>query len=191
MKSKENADRIYSYFDKRGMMGNKNNLEIERRFLVSPKMTFTDAIEILGNEQIQEIRQIYLLSDGPFGQRVRSIVKLRHRTTSYFWTKKKPTKNPAVKIEIEKKISYKKFKKLLRSADAERNELIKFRIIFFYKKQKFELDFFASPARICGLAILEIELKRPDQKVELPPLIPIACEITGMLSNSYLAKRPH
>jgi CYTH domain-containing protein len=164
------------------------NLEIERRFLITSGFSILDIPPHLITGQY-EIRQRYLL---PFNMESRRIRCKFDRLTgegAYYLTEKRRTKNPRVRVEKESKIDRRDFEDYQREIDLECDEIVKVRICFKSDGQEFELDFFQSPSRLKNLAILEIEMKHPDQKVKLPDFIPIACEITGSLSNRELAKR--
>ncbi len=189
MKSKVNLDRIYLFFNNRGLMGNKNNLEIERRFLVAPGFNLLDIPEYVSQGRLW-IQQRYLRSPGKSTRRIRKVTEENGSSIKYFLTEKKTTKVQSVKVEIEREIQPDEYQFMFRYILDNTDEIEKLRVCFWHVNQLFEMDFFKSPARLKGLVILEIELENPDQKVVLPDFIPIACEITGSLSNSQLAKRP-
>lgn len=168
-------------------------LEIERRFLVRPGFAEKNLPKSLRYKKYYII-QTYLnkTKKKKGSRRVRQIWQ-KNKPWHFFLTYKNPTDNPAIKIEDEQEISLDVYKELSENeSDAKRDVIVKLRICFKWKKKKFELDFFLGPDRILDLAILEIELRNPKQKVELPDFLPIAAEITNSpnLSNSNLAKRP-
>ncbi len=167
-------------------------LEIERRFLVSPRFSQDDMPKNLKIKWLS-IFQKYLkkLSEKSGSRRIRCVFNREASPqNSYILTEKKPTDDKRVRIENEHEISLQEYKRLQAEADPQKDPIYKERFVFKWKNQEFELDFFKSPKRLNGLVVLEIELESPDQKVELPDFIPIVAEITGFLSNSDLAKRP-
>lgn len=170
-------------------MGNKNNLEIERRFLVAPGFNLLDIPEYVSQKRLW-IQQRYLRSPGKSTCRIRKVTEESGSSVKYFLTEKKPTKVQSVKVEIEREIEPDEYQFMFRYILDNTEEIEKLRVCFRHANQLFEMDFFTSPARLKGLVVLEIEMDNPKQKVDLPSFIPIACEITGSLSNAELSKRP-
>ncbi len=164
--------------------------EIERRFLVQQNFAHSDALA-RATVKICTVKQIYLKKKPGVGNpRIRSVFDWKTGKTEYFYTEKERTRDPRVRIEREHAIGKKEFTRLVGQKDSERDAIEKIRFYVLYKKQEFELDVFRSPRRIEGLTILELEMKRANQKIHLPPFVPVMTEITGALSNSELAKRP-
>jgi len=164
--------------------------EIERRFLVRPGFSEKDFPKLVRWREFHVV-QTYLLRDGHAGsRRVREIWQER-KSSKYFFTQKRSTKNAMTKMEDERQISYEEHQTLLLQADPSRKPIEKRRICFRWKKQDFELDIFSGPDRVSGLIILEIELCNEWQKVVLPPFLPIVAEITDAkgLSNLQLSKK--
>lgn len=164
--------------------------EVERRFLIRPGFSERDFPKSVRYHEFH-IVQTYLRQKESMGSsRVREI--WQERTPSqYFLTRKRPTESCMTKMEDERKISYKEYQKILREADPERSPIGKRRLCFKWKRQEFELDIFSAPEWISGLVILEIELSNEQERVILPPFLPIVAEVTDAkgLSNSNLAKR--
>ncbi len=167
-------------------------LEIERRFLVKSDFAEYNLPKLLKFEKYT-ICQIYLNKPEGFkgSRRIRHAWQ-ENKTSQFYFTEKTPTKSLITKIEKEREISKKEYQVLLKKADPQRDTILKHRLYFIWKNQKFELDFFLEPKRITSLVILEIELQDPKQKVTLPDFLPIMTEITNSpdLSNSNLSKRP-
>lgn len=155
----------------------KRNDEIERWFLLrpgfSPKTIPVPYYQIL-------IHQYYLNKekDGET-RRIRKSRRKGRRKIVYNFTSKRPTEHPSKKSEYDPEISKEKFEKFLRDRDPKKDRIIKWRNCFTWKGQFFELDLFAGPKRLRGLLKLEIELKRINQKVRLPPFLPVLREVTG------------
>lgn len=167
-------------------------LEIERRFLVRPGFSQKDMPKDLKIRRLSIFQEYLKKSSEKSGNRRVRCVSDREANpqNSYVLTEKKPTDDKRVRIENEHEISLEEYRRLEAEADPQKDSIYKERLVFNWKNQKFELDFFISPRRLSGLAVLEIELESPDEKVELPDFIPIVAEITGFLSNSDMAKRP-
>lgn len=167
--------------------------EIERKFLLKNGFLKEELPKSL-RYKVLIIIQDYLMSDGNGSRRLRRTRQERPslQAVKYFLTKKRPTSSMMKKMEDEKELSSGKYFELLKELDLECDRIRKKRIVFFWKKQKFELDIFLEPKRLLGLVIMEIELEKENQKVRLPPFIPIAREVTYVpgWTNHDLAKRP-
>ncbi|MBU6142106.1 hypothetical protein KGO95_03255 [Patescibacteria group bacterium] len=164
--------------------------EIERRFLVRQGFADNPAFA-KATVKICTAKQTYLKKKPRIGNaRIRSVFDWKTGETAFFYTEKELTRDPRVRVEREREISKKEYTRLASRKDPSRDVIEKIRFYVRYKKQEFELDVFRLPRRIEGLAILELEMKNKNQKIALPPFLPIMAEITGSLSNSELAKRP-
>ncbi|MDO8430171.1 MAG: hypothetical protein Q7S73_02285 [bacterium] len=165
-------------------------LEIERRFLVRKSFSEKDLLKSL-KYRILHITQTYLRGKKKKGTRRIRLTQEIDKRSRYSLTIKLPTDNLIAKLENEWRISKKKYLKFLKKSDPKRETILKKRIVFIWKNQEFELDFFTAPKRIASLVILEIELKSRNQKVQLPNFLPIRKEITNnpRYSNSNVARK--
>jgi CYTH domain-containing protein len=82
-----------------------------------------------------------------------------------------------VSKEKEVEISKEKYEEFLKDKNKDQIILSKTRFVFKYKDQVFELDLFKEPLN--GLAILELELKKKDQQIFLPPFLKVIKNVTG------------
>lgn len=156
------------------------NMEIERKFLVNmPDIEFLDVKKYL------DILQTYL-ENGPEGsqRRVRKITE--NDSESFFYTEK-IFYSAVSRKETEYEISSQEYSDLLSEAKADCVPISKTRICFNYKDQLFELDIYPFSDK---LAILELELDEPEQKIDFPPYINVIKEVTGIdtYSNAALGK---
>ena len=156
------------------------SLEIERRYLVKFPNSWSNLAEIFDDlVDVKRISQTYLAPDGK-GQagRVRKTVEgLTGDTNTVYHFNKKKFIEQGVNREEEFEISEKEYKEFLEHAHPDKHEISKTRFVFKYKNQIFELDVFKGALK--GLAILEIELKNKNQKVNLPPFLEIIKEVTN------------
>lgn len=79
-------------------------------------------------------------------------------------------------IGIEKLLSSKEYIKFLSKADPKKKEISKNRICFLWENKYFELDVFSGFKS--NLTLLEVEVERLDEKINLPPFIKIIREVT-------------
>ena len=160
---------------------NRNNLEIERKFLIRrPPLS-----ELLSMGESSEIEQTYLVPDK---EGVRARVRKRGRDGVYTYTHtEKSFITDLTRIEIERTIGRDEYEELLKKADPERQTIKKTRFVLPYEGQVFELDLFPFWEK---QAYLEIELESEDQKIVFPPMLDIVREITydARYTNSALAK---
>jgi len=85
--------------------------------------------------------------------------------TRYFHTVKRRVSSLS-REEREREIGEREYHALLARRDPDRGTIRKTRYRFPYKDIMFELDLFDAPP---GLALLEVELRSEDSRVELPP----------------------
>lgn len=167
-------------------------LESERKFLIDPINSWEKLSELFENLiDIRRISQSYLKHDkdepSPRVRKTISGIGSDLKTEYHFNQKRYIEKG--VNEETEKEISEKEYNKLVKNLLPGHNELQKTRYVFKYKNQVFELDVFKPPVKV--KAILEIELKNIDDKVDLPPFLKVIKEITGVaeFNNFNLAKK--
>jgi CYTH domain-containing protein len=155
-------------------------LEIERKFLVKFPTSWSELAELFdGIIDVKRITQSYLKNEpGEQSARVRKTVEgLSGDTDTVFhFNQKKPTGQTGVHEEKEYEISEKEYEKHLKKSSPDKCAVEKTRFVFKYHDQTFELDLFKGHLK--GLAILEIELKDPEDTVELPPFLKIVKEVT-------------
>jgi len=156
--------------------------EIERKFLVTTIPADKDWTVPFRDVDIE---QTYLLSPNP-EQAVR--VRKRGSNGSYVYTHtiKHPMKD-GERIEIEHTISGREYLNMMVQKDPQRKTIRKVRRTFLWKNHYFELDLFTNPS---DLILLEVELLRVDEQVELPLFLKIIREVTeeSEYQNSQLAK---
>jgi CYTH domain-containing protein len=168
-------------------------LEIERKFLVKLPNSWSELAELFDKVvDIKRIIQFYLKAKSDnLSPRVRKTVQgLSGDTeTVYHINKKKPTSDAAVHEEEEAEISEKEYNELVKQSHPDKKSVEKTRFVFKFKDQMFELDVFKD--HLEGLAILELELDRKDEKIKLPPFLHIVKEVTknDKYSNFNLADK--
>lgn len=169
-------------------------LEIEKKFLVKFPKSWIDLSKLFDNLiDIKRISQTYLkpIGDEP-SARVRQTKEglIGETNTVFHFNKKKPV-DSGVHEEEEREISKKEYEKYLPDARPDKVTLEKTRFVFKFNDQVFELDVFKGPLK--GLAILEIELKSKNDKVELPPFLQVIKDVTKdkNWNNFSLASKRH
>jgi len=158
-------------------MGKK--YEIERKFLVE----FPDVSELDIKRRIG-IVQTYLKSGGNGSQRrVRSVDE--NGRVKYTYTEK-IFLTPVTREEKEYEISGEEYRSLLSSERRDCPPVEKVRYCFDYHDQLFELDTYPFSDK---LAIMELELNSPEQKIDFPDNVRVLREVSddGRYSNSALA----
>jgi CYTH domain-containing protein len=154
-------------------------LEIERKFLVKFPQSWSDLSSIFDDlVDVKRISQTYLKSEeGEPSARVRKTVEglTGDTDTVYHYNQKSPVET-GVHKEKEYEITKSQYEKHLKNAMPSKVSLDKTRFVFKFDDQIFELDVFKGALK--GLAILEIELKNKNQKVELPPFLKVIKEVT-------------
>jgi len=154
-------------------------LEIERKYLVKFPASWSDLTALFDQLiDVKRISQTYLKSkNGEPSARVRRTLQgLSGDTEVVYHYNQKFFVEDGINDELEKEITKKQYEEYLKNPLPNKFTLEKTRFVFCYKKQTFELDVFKGPLK--GLAILEIELKSKDQKVELPPYLKVIKEVT-------------
>ncbi len=169
-------------------LGEPQKIETERKFLVHRQPDPDSAHFPVPCEDV-EIRQVYLAGE--------EHVRLRCRGNEengvvYYETIKTATGSEASSAEDERIIKRIEYWRGHANRDPKRDEIRKIRRHFVWKNQYFELDRFLEPARLKDLTLLEIELTREDERVELPPWLGETVEVTAdkRFKNRQLAKRP-
>lgn len=159
-------------------MANKNNLEIERRFLLKSTPKISRAIM----DKSVWIDQYYCAK----GVRVREYTEELTFNRSYIKTIKTNISH-GVNKEIECAITEKEFNTFIKTAT---NKISKRRIYKKSGKLTWEIDIFGAP--MC-LIIAEVELDRINQRILIPNFIKdvLIMEITGIkeFSNKSLSEK--
>lgn len=144
-------------------------LEIERKFLVVDFQRLPQPVTAT------HIVQHYLVCKGPGERRIR--MRLRDGERTYFYTEKLPTGVSGTRIERERQIGLLKYLWLkYTQRDRKLRPIEKVRYSFPYAGKVFELDQFHGP--LAGLVMLEVELQRRDEEVQMPPGVALVAEVT-------------
>lgn len=154
-------------------------LEIERKFLVRFPTSWSALSELFDDlMDVKRISQLYLKPEGDEpSARVRKTVEgLTGDTNTIYHFNQKKHVEEGVNEETEHEISQKKYEAYLKHPHPNKVAVEKTRFVFKYNDQVFELDVFKGPLK--GLAILEIELKDKNDKIELPPFLKVIEEVT-------------
>ena len=162
-------------------LGEPKPYEIERKYLI--KYPDLKILESSPYCKKIDIIQTYLLSDGDEEVRVRQ----SGINGEYTYTKTSKKKITGLKrIEVEKRISKDESLNYLMQADTSKKQIRKTRYRFVYKNQYFEIDVYPFWK---DKAIMEIELKDEDQKIEVPKFVNVIKEVTedDEYKNSSLA----
>lgn len=159
--------------------------EIERRFLLKRPPSLAELNS--ANAQKIFLEQMYLRKPDKRKLRIRKH-QAEDGSATYFKTKKSFVRS-GVRVEnddfIDSPVDYIRYQEFKIPGTGV---IWKHRWYFVYKYQYFELDIFVRPE---GLCLLEIELIKDNDPVELPPFLEIEREVTGdsYYSNYQIAKR--
>lgn len=167
------------------------NLEIERKFLIALP---SDSLLSSHSECTKRhITQTYLKKyDNETERRVRKTVLSDNRVV-YHYTEKRTvsaTKNATARFEDEREITAEEYSRLLTEGVSS---LTKTRYAFPYAEHIIEIDVYPHEIggdALKGYAVMEIEMKDENEKIEIPPDITVIRELTGTreFSNKALAK---
>jgi len=155
------------------------NLEIERKFLVHFPKSWAALSELFDDLlDVKRITQLYLEPKGnePSARVRKTVEGLTGDTNTVYHFNQKVHVDHGINEETEHEISKSKYESYLKTPHPNKVSLEKTRFVFKYNDQVFELDVFKGPLK--GLAILEIELKDKNQKIELPPFLKVIEEVT-------------
>ena len=155
------------------------NYEIERKFLVG----FPD-VSLLDIKRRIAIVQTYLTNGANGSQRrVRSVDE--NGSVKYTYTEK-IFLTPVTRKENESEISGDRYRQLLKESRRDCLPVIKVRYCSEYRGQLFELDTYPFSDK---LAIMELELASPDQKIDFPENVRVIKEVSDdhRYSNAALA----
>jgi CYTH domain-containing protein len=155
------------------------HLEIEKKFLVHFPKSWSELAELFnGLKDIKRISQTYLKAKGkdPSARVRKTIEGLTGDTDIVYHYNQKKFVQTGVHEETEHEITKAQYEKYLKDAHPDKTEVQKTRFVFDYHDQIFELDVFKGHLK--GLAILEIELKKKNQPIDLPPFLKVIKEVT-------------
>ena len=157
-------------------------IEIERKYII--KLPNVSEMEKMPQYTASDIEQIYLPSEDGETRRVRK--RAYNDRTEYYETVKKRI-DAISSIELERAISEREYvKSAAQIADGSR-PIIKRRHTFLYKERTIEIDIYPEWKRSC---IMEIELPDRSAVIELPEIVEIVKEVTGIrgYSNADMAR---
>ena len=149
----------------------KDFIEIERKFII--EMPKRDELLALDFSSSSFITQIYLSAPEGITRRIRS--RSYKTKTHYFETIKKRIDKISA-YEDEREISESEFVEKSKEIREGSKPITKERITFPYKSHSIEIDIYPEWK---NTAIMEIELKSREEKVEIPCFIKIIKEVTG------------
>jgi CYTH domain-containing protein len=141
--------------------------EIERKFLVRNFSFDLIPDDAVSETKVSDIFQDYLVSEPGKTRRVRR--STTDGETTYTYTEKRPTKKRGTCFEDEEEISEAEYRALLAERDLATRTIHKMRYTFWYWGHWLELDVFANLPDYPDLVMLEVELKRIKEPLELPP----------------------
>lgn len=151
-------------------LGEPEPLEIERKFLIEyPNLKKLDS---LPNCSKVDITQAYLKSDNDVERRIRA--RGIDGNYIYYLTEKKNITN-LKRVETERKLTQDEYLQLLMEADNKFHTIHKTRYCLSEANQYFEIDVYPEWNK---QAIMEIELKEENEKINIPKFIKIIKEVT-------------
>lgn len=150
-----------------------------RRYLI--RMPDVEALEKLPNCRRVDIDQTYLQSLAGREQRISR--RCIDDKTLYYSTEKGPAANGGT-IETERRLTRDEYKDLLTTADRSLRPIHKRRYYLSENSVYFEIDVYP---RWQDKAILEIDLERADEQVEIPEFLQIIADVTDDRSYDYRA----
>ncbi len=155
------------------------NYEIERKFLVE----FPDVAKLDVKRKISIVQTYLKRGSNGSQRRVRSVEE--NGKVKYTYTEKVFI-TPVTREENEYEISEDEYRRLLEQERGDSPPIEKVRYCFEYNDQLFELDKYPFSDK---LAIMELELRSPDQKIDFPDNVNVLREVSGdsRYSNATLA----
>ena len=151
-------------------LGEPEPLEIERKFLI--KYPNLKKLESLPNCSKVDITQTYLKSDNDVERRIRA--RGIDGNYIYYLTEKKNLSN-LKRIETERKLTQDEYLQLLMEADNRFHTIHKTRYCLSESNHYFEIDIYPEWKK---QAIMEIELREENEKINIPQFIEIIKEVT-------------
>lgn len=169
------------------VVGEPEPYECERKFLLAQVPDVAAIAKAEGvHVETSVIHQTYLLSDGGEESRIRQ--RMSSAGTLYSHTTKGESTIPGVRPEKDRLISSEEYMELFAKRNPAMETIVKERHCFVYGDSHFEMDVYIHPSR--GRGVLEVEVESMEAKVELPPFVRVAHEITQdkRYSNSAIAR---
>lgn len=157
-------------------------IEIERKFVIA--MPEPEALSSRDGYTSSDIDQTYLVSEPHVTRRVRA--RSYGDRTVYTETKKVRIDKSSA-YEDERTLTEAEYLSLLSEIVPGTVTLRKTRHTFTYKGRVFEVDVYPEWKRSC---ILEVELERADEVIEMPDFIDVIDEVTGdkRYSNAAMSR---
>lgn len=159
------------------------SIEIERKFLLAATPDWDHPL--LRSAAVINFEQIYLKADDAEQKRIRR--GRRDGMDSYHYAHLVPI-SKATREVFEREIDAHEYQRLRLLRDPSRKIIAKDRYCFTWQDQYFELDHIHEPAtRKCDL--LEIQINRLDEQVQIPDFLSCEREVTGEFkySNATIA----
>ena len=160
----------------------KNNIEIERKFIISlPDLEY---LKTLPSYTESEIEQIYLETGRARTHRIRK----RGKNGAYTYTETEKIRIDEISaIENEREISEEEYLSKKQKQKKDTVAIIKRRITAEYMDFTLEIDVYPGWRKTC---IMEVELPERDTEISFPPFINILEDVTGKkeYSNASMAK---
>ena len=147
---------------------NKNNLEIEKKFLIK----YPDTEYLKSVSEYTDIEQIYLKSENGVSERIRK--RGKEGEYLYYHTVKIPVTG-MTRIEQERTISHQEYEELKKRADERFNIIYKTRYCIPHGGHTVEVDVFPF---WCKQAFAEVELASEEEEFSLPGYIHIIRDVT-------------
>ena len=153
-----------------GFLGEPEPYEIERKFLIY----YPNIKELENNPNCTkvDITQTYLKNVDGSERRIRA--RGIDGDYLYYLTEKRKVSN-IKRIEVERKLTQDEYLTLMMESDTKLHSIHKTRYCLSEANQYFEIDIYPEWDR---QAIMEVELSSEDTKVEIPPFIKVAREVT-------------
>ena len=147
-----------------------NGVEIERKYLIErPEIS-----KIVSEQPLRaiEITQTYLKTENETERRIRRTIE--NGKSKFFYTEKIVISS-IKRTENENEISEEEYRKLMKEKDESLHKINKIRYVFYFKTQKFEMDFYDFSERY---ATMEIELENEETRVDLPDFVKVISDVT-------------
>ncbi len=167
--------------EKRGALVMKNEIEIEKKFVI--KMPDIHFLRGLPEYSESDIIQVYLKSPKGVTRRIRK--RTFGKISVYTKTEKRRIDGMSA-VEREEEIDSALFDELMNEKRENSHPVIKRRITFSFRDRLFEVDVYPEWEKSC---IMEVELPSRDVTVEMPPFIELVRDVTGdgAYSNSAMS----
>ena len=165
-------------------LGENGNYEIERKFLIE----YPNIKQLENMEHCQKIDIVQTYLNSPEDYEVRIRQRGQNGSYSYYKATKRRVSN-IKRVETEKHITKDEYLNLMLSADTTKRQIVKTRYCLVYNNQYFEIDIYPFWNKF---AIMEIELREENQKINFPKNINIIKEVTNDLkyTNYAIASNP-